>query len=281
MENLRENIVKSFRMRTSFRDFNSNHDKRINSINFSANGMTLVSSSNNNLVEIFDCDRGQQVDTISVQKYGCFFVNFSQPSSDVILISSARRDHVIRSLNIEKKSYLTYFDGHTDAVTSLCVSRQNNLFVSSSLDKTIRLWDVRSPRCEGRIAVRGEVIAAWSADGQLIAAAIDSESIELFDTRSMEIGPISKNKVNKQHNSKIIDAKFCKNSRNVLLSTNGPNLMLIDTSYGKELHPYKICNYKFDYIFFHNMLSTRKLPNSIISFCSTEKCTWVTNYSEF
>lgn len=253
MDNLTENILKSFRMRTAFRDFNSNHDKRIHSINFSTNGMTLVSSSNNDLIEIFDCDRGRQVDTISVRKYGCYFVNFAQTSNDVLLISSERRDHVIRSLNIEKKSYLTYFEGHTDVVTSLCVNRHKNLFVSSSSDKTVRLWDVRSPRCEGMCTLKGDVIGAWSGDGQLIAAAIDSESIELFDIRSLENGPISRCKLNKLYNSKCIDMKFSKNSRNILLSTNGPNLLLIDTCYGKELQAYR-CNYKFSYIFCHNML---------------------------
>lgn len=44
--------------------------------------------------------------------------------------------------------FLRYFKGHTKQVVGLEMSPQDDTFLSSALDDTVRLWDLRTPNCQ-------------------------------------------------------------------------------------------------------------------------------------
>ena len=52
---LTDNVVRSFRVAKFFRENND----RINNINFSANGETVISSSDDDSIVIYDCQNGR------------------------------------------------------------------------------------------------------------------------------------------------------------------------------------------------------------------------------
>ena len=81
-------------------------------------------------------------------------------------------------------------------------------FLSGSLDKSIRLWDLRSNHCQvisyavdvisliifyrqGLMKLAGRPVAAFDPDGLIFAAGINSESVKLYDLRSFDKGPFS------------------------------------------------------------------------------------------
>lgn len=85
-------------------------------------------------------------------------------------------------------------------------------FLSGSLDKTIRLWDIRwenvdpktpwfpclyfvssnrSSYCQGFMNLAGRPVAAFDPEGLIFAAGISSESVKLYDLRSFDKGPFS------------------------------------------------------------------------------------------
>ncbi len=47
----------------------------------------------------------------------------------------------------------SYFRGHNKRVVTLCMSPTDESFLSGSLDKTIRLWDLRSANCQVTVLV--------------------------------------------------------------------------------------------------------------------------------
>lgn len=90
---------------------------------------------------------------------------------------------IFRYLSLHDNKYIRYFTGHTKKVVSLCVSPIEDMFVSGSLDKSLRLWDLRSPNCQGYINVMGRPVAAFDPEGLVLAAGINSETLKLFDVR--------------------------------------------------------------------------------------------------
>ena len=98
---------------------------------------------------------------------------------------------IIRYLNVGENKYISYYKGHNKRVVTLCMSPTDDSFLSGSLDKTIRLWDLRSPNCQGLMHLAGRPVAAFDPEGLIFAAGINSESVKLYDLRSFDKGPFS------------------------------------------------------------------------------------------
>lgn len=56
-------------------------------------------------------------------------------------------------MNVEDKSYIRYFKGHTKRVTSLEMSPKDDTFLSGAEDDTVRLWDLRSSSAQVRATI--------------------------------------------------------------------------------------------------------------------------------
>ena len=71
-------------------------------------------------------------------------------------------------------------------VVTLCMSPVDDSFLSGSLDRTLRLWDLRSPNCQGLMHLSGRPVAAFDPEGLIFAAGVNSESLKLYDLRSFD-----------------------------------------------------------------------------------------------
>lgn len=236
MAALTDDLVKKFQATAHFRDFNN--DNRINSMAIAEDGQTLISASNHHVVDVYNCNLGKQTSFIHLRKYGCGIVDFVDGGAENILVSSKKRDHTIRPLNIETKSYGTYYVGHSDFVTSLCVHRSSGLFLSAGMDKTVRLWDTRSPRVISMAKFTGTPLCAWEPSGALFAVGIDSQKIQMFDLRGLDNGPFFSFDSNKDFNCEWTSLKFSHDGNQILVSTNGTKIRVIDSIYGNIIHPF-------------------------------------------
>lgn len=181
-----DQVVRSFRVAKVFRE---NTDK-INSIDFSPSGETLISCSEDDQIVIYDCEKGTQARTVNSKKYGVDLIHFTHAKNTAVH-SSTKVDDTIRYLSLHDNKYIRYFSGHTKKVVSLCLSPVEDTFLSGSLDKTLRLWDLRSANCQGLMNLSGRPVAAYDPEGLIFAAGVNSECIKLYDLRSFD--KVSKN----------------------------------------------------------------------------------------
>ncbi|CAD8163656.1 unnamed protein product [Paramecium pentaurelia] len=88
-----------------------------------------------------------------------------------------------KNLKIHK---LNKLDGHSGSVLSVQISPDKNILASSSSDKSIRLWDVKTGQQKAKLdGHRSFVVSVcFSPDGNTLASGSDDNSIRLWDVKT-------------------------------------------------------------------------------------------------
>jgi len=164
-------------------------------------------------------------------------IHFTQNKTNVVHASTKEND-IIRYLNVEENNYIRYFRGHNKKVVTLCMNPTDDSFLSGSLDKSIRLWDIRSSYCQGFMSLAGRPVAAFDPEGLIFAVGINSECVKLYDLRSFDKGPFSSFKFTVEKDIEWTGLKFSPDGKTILISTNGSMIRLIDAFNGNSLQTF-------------------------------------------
>ncbi|KAG6854386.1 hypothetical protein C0991_007377 [Blastosporella zonata] len=123
------------------------------------------------------------------KKYGVDLPRFTHRNS-AIIHASTKEDDTIRYHSLHDNKYLQYFKGHKEKVISLEVSPVDDGFMSGSMDKTVRLWDLRSPTCRGLLTLPSYPIVAYDIASLVFAVAVNHYSrILLYDPNNYDKAP--------------------------------------------------------------------------------------------
>ncbi len=183
-------LLKRFCVAKSFKE----NDSRTNSLHFSSDGLSLITSSEDDQIVIFDCEKGVQKRLVNSQKYGVDLARFTHAKNAAIHASTKENDD-IRYLSLHDNKFIRYFKGHSKRVISLEMSPVDDTFMSGSLDSSVRLWDLRSPSCSGIMHVQGKPVLAFDPEGLVFSVGVQSEMVKLYDLRSYDKGPFATFKV--------------------------------------------------------------------------------------
>jgi COMPASS component SWD2 len=233
---LTEQVLKSFKVAKVFRENSS----IINSLDFWPTGETLISSSEDDSLVIYDCKDGKPKRTLYSKKYGCDLIRYTH-APNAILHASNKTDDTVRYLSLHDNKYLRYFQGHTKRVTSLEMSPADDSFISGSIDKTVRLWDLRSPNCQGLMYLNQALtppVVSFDPEGLIFAVGIDSQHVRLYDLRSFDKGPFATFRLVRDPSVEWTSLKFSQDGKLILLSTNGSNIHLLDAFQGTLLQTF-------------------------------------------
>ncbi|KJH52224.1 WD domain, G-beta repeat protein [Dictyocaulus viviparus] len=211
----------------------------INSVDYSADGLTMITSSDDDSIFIYSMQTGTRTRNVNSKKYGVDLIRFSHNTSNAIHCST-KVDDTIRYLSLHDNKYIRYFPGHTKKVICLSMNPADDTFLSGSLDKTIRLWDLRSQNCQelkfykkigmylrnspqvqGLMQVNGKAIAAFDPEGLIFAAGINNEQVKLYDLRSFDKGPFTTFKLEVERFCEWTGMVFSPCGKYILINTNG------------------------------------------------------------
>lgn len=158
----------------------------------------------------------------------------------MVLYASTKENNAIRYMNLKSKVYTRYFEGHENKVVSLQMSPMNDTFLSGSVDESVRLWDLRAPKSQGHMHIRGHPVVAYDPTGKVFAVAINERSaVLLYDIRKFDQNPFlvvhlddsaALSKVSMPPRIPIITSlTFTNDSQYLLLGTSSDVHYVIDT----------------------------------------------------
>jgi WD40 repeat protein len=169
----------------------SGHQDNIQSVAFSPDGKSLVSSSWDNTANLWDVANGQLLNTLSwpILSYGAIVF-----SPDGKILASALADQTILLWDATNGQRLHTLSGHTGVVNTVAFSPDGQTLASGSDDNTIILWDVASGQSlqtlsgnpltmsDGTMWFFGKVNnLAFSPDGQFLASGSSDYTLILWD----------------------------------------------------------------------------------------------------
>ena len=177
--------------------FFHDHTTAVNALDFHHTEDFLVTTGDDDAIHVYNTNTGAKTKTLYSKKYGCANVCFTHSPAAVIYSSRGKADgggraiddHAVRYHSLHDNTYLRYFKGHTDTVTSLAMSATNDNFLSASADRTVRLWDLRTPTCCAVIPDTPAIpTVAYDAQGEIFAITEGDGAIKLYGTDSYAKG---------------------------------------------------------------------------------------------
>lgn len=237
-----EDAISTFRPTRLFKS-----NSAYTSIDFDGTGEFLLLARTDDTIQLFNIKAGQHAKELKSQKYGSALARFTHHATSIIY-ASTKVDDGIRYLSMHDNSFIRYFRGHTDRVTSLSISPSNDNFLSSSLDNTVRLWDARSSTPQGQLNFTAPYLTAYDPSATVIAiASPKSQTVLLYDLRNYDKPPFAtfdlestEKRLAASHGQRQGEGwnslEFSNNGKYLLVATNGPGHYVLDAFSGELMH---------------------------------------------
>eukprot|EP00762_Andalucia_godoyi_P007758 ANDGO_01784.mRNA.1 WD repeat-containing protein 82 len=179
----------------------------ITSLSFSSSGSHIVSTSLDSSLSLYDAQTATCRCTLYSRSSGASHAVLVHDSHAALYAPTTGRDDAIRLLSFADNRVLAEFHGHRDRITSLKLATSSadgaDSFFSASRDGTVRLWDLRDPKCHGLLrlptptpassttsttAAAGDISVETDPEGK-VAVVARGASVLFYDVRNMSAGP--------------------------------------------------------------------------------------------
>ncbi|KAG0256351.1 member of Set1p complex, histone methyl transferase, partial [Linnemannia exigua] len=230
-------LLESLKVSKIFKD----NTQIITSIHFDDTGSKCVTSAQDESLHVYDCYTGKLEKTLFSKKYGVNLARFTHRSTSVVY-ASTKEDDTLRYLSLHDNKYIRYFRGHEKRVTSLEMSPLDDQFLAGSQD-TVRLWDLRSPNCQGALSVMGQPVVAFDPSGLVFAVALGG-ILRLYDVKSFDQGPFSTARIGDSlgisHTTiYATQIEFSSDGKNLLVTTGSDGHFIVD-AYNPSITMFKL-----------------------------------------
>ncbi len=198
--------------------------------NYSPDGRKLITTSWDGTTKIWDAETGQLIKNITgVSDLTSGSATYS-PDGRLIAIADMYG-------NIEILNSLTYetiynFQGHSNSISKITFSLDSKLFLTSSWDNTIKIWDTESgifQKC-----LEGHSIdisnALFSPDSEKILITSADNSVKIWDLFSGQLVQVLKG-----HNDLVNYANFSPDGKKIVTASSDKTVKVWDLKSGQSL----------------------------------------------
>jgi WD40 repeat protein len=115
------------------------HTDTVDTIAFSPDGKTLATGGVDKAVKLWDAADGKELKTLGAHDGSVYTVCFS-PDGKLLASAGSGKDNLIKVWDVKEQKELKQLKGHDLPVTSVAFAGPETV-VSSSLDRTLRVWN--------------------------------------------------------------------------------------------------------------------------------------------
>ncbi|MDM0053663.1 TIR domain-containing protein [Variovorax sp. J22R115] len=205
------------------------HEGRVYIAQFSADGKTVLTASNDKTARLWDVASGKELHVLRGHEDA---VGRAQFSADGKTVLTASEDKTARLWEVASGKELYVLRGHGKMVTSAQFSADGKTVLTASEDKTARLWEVASGKELRALRGHAEMVtsAQFSADGKTVLTTSFDKTARLWDVTSG-------NALNtlRGHEHVVFSAQFSADGKTVLTASEDKTVRLWEVASGKEL----------------------------------------------
>ena len=150
-------------------------------------------------------------------------------------------DFSLRYWDLYENKFIRYFKGHIGEVKNLDVHPYDDLLISSSVDKTSLLWDLRKEKPIGRIPSRKTPASTFDNQGLIFGVSAGDQKVHLFDSRAFDKGEFTffdLSRYMKSQSEIVTRMDFSPCGKFILALTDGGQLFTIDSFKGQLVGQY-------------------------------------------
>ena len=219
------------------------HRGAVTSLSFSRDGKVLASASLDRTIKLWDTTESNLLLTLSGHQALIWSVSFSP---DGKTLASASEDKTVKLWDTTISNPSHWLKQHTKGVMSVSFSPDGKTLASAGLDGQINLWDgvtgnkrytlqnFEDPKLPQSNKTRAVYSVSFSSDGRILAAADESQTIQLWDPTTGQ--PLSTLESNL---GKIHRVSFSPQGMLLAATTQNGSIQLWDGATGRALPPLK------------------------------------------
>jgi WD40 repeat protein len=210
------------------------HKGNINCFLFENTMRYLFSGSDDRTIIAWDIQTGKPFRAINHgQSINCL----SMAGNDPRFLYVAADEPKIKVYNLSTLQIARTFDGHTDAVNSIDISKNSLYMISGSNDKTARIWDIKTGKEIRKLAVDcWKVISvSFSDDAKYAVTGCNDGSIKTWDVETGKLVSSLENPGNGVHK-----VAFSQNLKTIICASK----LRGSEQYGLRVWPTDILNYQ-------------------------------------
>jgi WD40 repeat protein len=154
--------------------------RRVSSVTFSRDGLTLATGSDDTTIRLWNIGSGARDNVLAGHTDGIMDVAFSP---DGKILASGGWDRNVILWNVRSGQKIKTLQGHREGITAVRFTPNGESVISSSMDGSIRVWNARSGKRLATLGGYGLPVnsISISADGKFLLSGGADKIVRLWD----------------------------------------------------------------------------------------------------